>query len=942
MAIKSEFPDGTGQTLFTEWSALGDSFNPIDCASTWRSIKGSGGVTIATLLHLAKANGYVMPKTDQIAVQPDPAAAAQKDAERKEKKQAEQAQKDVEQALAAAAAVKLWDGASDAGESPYMARKGVRPFGVRFADGGWLLVPMRDAAGVLWSVQRIAPKKNGSDNDKWYGPQGVSGSRKTGLWHWCGNPVGAPTLLIAEGYATAASLHEATGHPVAVAFDVGGLGHVAKALHSNYPNALLVLCGDDDRETEFRTGKNPGRKSATEAAHAVQGVAVFPENLPEGGTDFNDMHQAVGLEAVREIVDGAIASYDPVRETPKAVASKGKKKRSTAVVGPATDDQGGGSSAKLAEDAFSVDDRGVWHTAFDNHGRPKVPEWVCSRLNVEAYTRNKDGHDWGYLLTFDDRLGETKQWAMPSRLLAGDGSEYRATLFYMGLRVHTSPRTKGLLTQYIQSRAADEFATCTDTIGWDSSSRAFVLPRETIGNPPERVIFQSEKAIENTFIRKGTSEHWRERVGAHCVGNTRLTFAVSVAFAGPLLKPAGMESGGFHLVGDSSCGKTTCLTVAGSVWGGKGFKRTWQGTGVGFEVVAGASCDTVLLLDELKECDPKVAAQVVYMLGNQQGKMRGNTGVQMRPMTRWNVLFLSTGEITLEQHLASINAKINEGQKTRLVNIPADAGAGLGSFENLHGCASGESFSDLIKHSAQSVYGSIGREWLEWLTGNTEILKSTIKANTEEFAKTLIPAGAGGQVARVGMRFAMVGAAGEMATAAGMTGWPVGEALQAARVNFAAWLVTRGGIGNGEEPNILRTVRQFFESDGEGRFTLWHRAGDDHASKTLKRAGYRRVFYEDGTPFKDIGTSTPGVDPSLSLVLSDGGYVRYYVFPECFRSEICKEADYKKVAHILIKRGILLPGSGRPFDSKQRLPGMGNKPVTCYEITDEIFRVELD
>jgi phage/plasmid primase-like uncharacterized protein len=89
---------------------------------------------------------------------------------------------------------------------------------------------------------------------------------------------------------TAASLHQATGLPVAMAFDAGNLGPVCKALRKAYPACMLVLCGDDDVATQG----NPGRTKATAAALAAQGLAVFPAGLPTGASDFNDMHQHHG------------------------------------------------------------------------------------------------------------------------------------------------------------------------------------------------------------------------------------------------------------------------------------------------------------------------------------------------------------------------------------------------------------------------------------------------------------------------------------------------------------------------------------------------------------------------------------------------------------------------------------------------------------------------
>ena len=239
------------------------------------------------------------------------------------------------------------------------------------------------------------------------------------------------------------------------------------------------------------------------------------------------------------------------------------------------------------------------------------------------------------------------------------------------------------------------------------------------------------------------------------------------------------------------------------------------------------------------------------------------------------------------------------------------------------------------------MYGAPGRAWLEWLTTNAGTLKASIKTTSNALAAQLIPKDSSGQVERVGARFALVGAAGELATKAGLTGWPEGESERAATACFNAWLAARGGNGNGEIVAMLRAVRRFLEVNGEGRFALWHRQGDDHNSKTLNRAGFRRVYCADGEPFKDIGAKDRGLEPSFSYVLDAGGAVHYFVLPECFRSEICQGFDYKAVAHVLVEHGCLIPSKGRPFDSKHRLPGMGNSPVTCYQITPEIFALDL-
>src|SRR6202011_458590 len=121
----------------------------------------------------------------------------------------------------------------------------------------------------------------------------------------------------------------------------------------------------------------------------------------------------------------------------------------------------------------------------------------------------------------------------------------------------------------------------------------------------------------------GTLEDWKGNVGRLCSGNSRLIFAASCAFVGPLLALAGAESGGVHLVGATSTGKSTALQVGGSVLGGggrAGFVQSWRTTANGLEAVADIHNDLTLFLDELSQLDPREAAEIAYLLANGRGK----------------------------------------------------------------------------------------------------------------------------------------------------------------------------------------------------------------------------------------------------------------------------------------------------------------------------------
>lgn len=923
MAIKSEFPDGTGEDLFTEWSAQASDHDPKATRDTWRSVKASGRITMGTLMHMAKAEGFDLKRAvQQTGAPPAAKPGSRNKAEREARRAAEAAAVVAGHEAAAADAVRQWDEAGPAAGAGYLARKGVQGYGVRMDAAGCLLVPMRDDAGRLWNLQRIMPTRpSASGPDKLF----LKGGRKTGLWHWCGVPADAVPLLVCEGYATGASLHEATGYPVAVAFDAGNLGHVATALRKLYPAARLVVCGDDDTGTQQRTGKNPGRDKANAAARAVGGVAVFPAGLPVGGSDFNDLHGAEGLQAVRAAVASALLAPAGMQAQAEDAASRG---------GAAA---GAGGAAMGVADRFTVDDAGVWHHGFDSKGQPLAPEWVCSPLRVEASTRDNEGNGWGFLLQFTDPAGKLKQWAMPARMLAGDGGEYRASLLHQGLRIGPSQRARNHLTTYIQTRAPEEFATCTDRVGWHGA--AFVLPRETIGEQEERIVFQSEAQMENTFSSRGTVDSWRQQVAALCAGNSRLVFAASCAFAGPLLRPAGMESGGFHLRGDSSSGKTTALRVAASVYGGPGFLQRWRTTDNALEAMAAQHSDCLLCLDELAQVDPRTAGECAYMLANEQSKARATRAGLARTRLSWRLLFLSAGELGLAAHMAEGMKQARTGQEVRMADIPADAGAGMGAFEFLHGHEGGAAFSSHLARQVSVHYGSAGRAWLEWLCAHAAGLRARVRSEADALAGQLVPEAAAGQVYRVGARFALVGVAGEMATEAGLTGWAKGEATAAARACFNAWLAARGGIGNGEVVAMLRAVRGFLETHGEGRFTMWHRAADDHAPKTMQRAGVRRMLNEHGEPIKT--NSQHGAEYGDRMPAASGERVsfEYFVLVETFKAEVCKGFDHAAVCRVLVDHGCLQKAEAGRYDVKQRLPGIGN--ARCYRILPAIFDLDL-
>lgn len=937
MAIKSEFPDETGRVLFADWSATADSFDSKAVSDTWRSIKAGGAVGIGTLLHLAKEGGFTMPKAGQPQGKPDPQAAARVASERAAAQQAEKTKQDAAHLAAAGEAATVWAQGGETGHSAYLERKGVQPYGVRFGAGGWLLVPVRDAAGELWNVQRIAPDKPPSGPDKLF----LKGGRKSGLWHLCGDPAGAAVLLVAEGYATAATLHEATGRPVAVAFDAGNLAHVAKALCQQYPAALLVLCGDDDVQTFIQRGHNPGRDKATAAAKAVHGLAIFPEQLPEGGSDFNDMHQAAGLDAVRTLVEAAIETHQAQQTAPQAAQKPKAGQRTQRQQNERTEPQ----SAAGFERFHVADGDGLYFTPPGDDGG--VPRRVCGVLRVVGMAQDSHDNQAALLLEFVTQSRKLRRWLMPLAMLAGDGNAYRTALLNQNFMTPTDSRRRAWLTEYLQSRNPDtlEQLRHVPRVGW--AGRCYVLPDETLGTSPsgDRVIFHSEAGIEANFSKRGNLEQWQQDLARLCVGNSRAAFAVATAFAGPLLAWAnGVTGGGVHYVGPTSIGKTTCFLLAASVWG-KGtekdpdsYMQKWRATSNGLEYQGEQHNDCTLILDELGQMDAGDAGNAAYMLADGMGKTRGKGAGGLRPKPTWRLLFLSSGELTLAQHMETVGKRMKGGQEVRLIPIPTEVREGS-ALEEFHEFSNGHEMSGWVQGHAARCYGVAGRAWLEYLVANTEGLAAGLRARMDAIEAQIVPSNASGQVKRGGRRFALIAAAGEMATAAGITGWPEDEAISAAQICFDAWIKLRGGAGSSEKSNMLRAVRSFLEAHGDGRFAMWHRAADDHAPKTLQRAGVRRMLNEDGDPIKSNSQHGVEFGDRMPAAVGESVSFEYFVLAETFKAEVCKGYDVQAVCAVLVEHGCLTVKEPGRYSIKTKLPGIG--PARCYLITPAIFDLDV-
>lgn len=513
----------------------------------------------------------------------------------------------------------------------------------------------------------------------------------------------------------------------------------------------------------------------------------------------------------------------------------------------------GGTLRQRKAGRFIARDDGWHEIKGDSKDGGPMTEWICGPVEVKGHTRNDRNENWGLFLSFEDREGHAHEFAVPMALFRGTGGDLAARLLDSGLPMGVTARAKKSVEEMVQSQTPGKFVRCTDRIGWHrfGARLAFVLPDGVVGESGEEVIYQSEGAMAHRYLTRGTLEAWRAAVAAPAAGNSRLVFAISAAFAAPLLGllPK-LEGGGFNLVGSSSIGKTTALLVAGSVWGGggeKGYIRTWRATANGLEAVAFEHNHTLLCLDELGQADAREAGHVAYLLANGAGKSRATVHGGARRAAEWRTLFLSSGEQSLADKMAEDGRKVRAGQEIRVLDLPADAGVGLGCFEDLHDANSARELAEQFKAAVAANYGLPGRQFVAALASEAGLEDAL--AQLIERVGAELDQGKGGQVGRALQRFAVVGAGGILAIRYGLVPWTEGDVMDAARKCFAAWLERRGGHEPAEKREMFNALRRTIEMNGQARFIPIGEDGAEQSAYPVRDClGYRETL-PDGTHY---------------------------------------------------------------------------------------------
>jgi len=774
-----------------------------------------------------------------------------------------QKERDERHARAVTVAEAIWEKArDDASGHAYLKDKGIPPYYCKIISerearaiskdlseslhGDLLVIPMR-ANKQLTSLQFIA-----GDSTK----RPLSGGKKQGSYYLLGNRDDSQYIAICEGFATGVSIHEATGLPVAIAFDAGNIVYVA----DHFLDKMIIVCADNDSNG---TGLNAAKK--------VKGAIIA---MPaDKDSDFNDVRDPARIKTIIQAAISARDGADPfpdVDQLPGWVVLDGLTKY--AVIEQDTDH--GLYKGNRKEWALP----GVYW-CFIPKGKNMLPEYkrICGPLHVDAITADPNEDNSGRLLRFKTIAGTWRQWSMAAGLyLTANGDLLCQALRERNLDVDT--RSHPLVSKYIQQANPSQRLIAAPSTGW--YGKAYATDAGIYGPDAYKTVLQATgSGIKPRFGRSGTLSQWRDTVGAMAAGNQLMVLAISAAFAGAILKRCGAAGGGIHFFGNSSTGKTKLLSAACSVWGDERFRWSWRMTQNGLETACTESNDCLLAMDEISEHDKWDLRGSIYMIGNGEGKRRMTKDGRPLPQRTWRTMVLSSGERS--STTMSANDK-HAGQMIRLIDLWVNRE--YGAFDTLHRWDSGAAFADVLGEASSRYYGTAGPAFVEAFVSDPVDCAAWLDQINIGDTST-------GQAGRIAKTLKIVAMAGELASKYDIVPWEQGDATAAATESMAVWLDYHDTsdevdmpVSSIEESELIKQVEMYIRRHEESRFT-----------KRVSGPGELFASVQNHAGWYDI---------------DDDGSRTYYLNSFGF-AEAIEGFDRKPAIKQLINRKLLIPGKDK-------------------------------
>ena len=549
----------------------------------------------------------------------------------------------------------------------------------------------------------------------------------------------------------------------------------------------------------------------------------------------------------------------------------------------------------------------------------REPRRLCGPLEVVSEAVDEEGNDRHAIIEMVDKDGSKKRIIFPLSELT------KATtidaLLNKGLRIDVRISQNGgpvrLIQDYLFQYPQSKRTRAIHNFGW-RGEKAFIVPGK-----PVQIFGTSSDNLELEFVgderdgpkysQKGTLEEWQDKIARKAVKSSRMAFAICVAFAVPLMRLTEQKTSGIHLFGPSSRGKSTALRASCSVWAkgaADGEMSSWRTTDNGLEAVAAAHNDFPLIIDEIGQANSKHfdIQEVLYMMGNEHGKGRMGRNSRQRANLTWRTIFLSSGEISLEefaQEQARENRRLarelTKGVRVRMASIPAVAYKNQddprGVFDYVEEGENTSALSRAIEKASEvESYGTAGPAFVRRLIQKIEaesrkVVAGAMTQKVEEFCRDVLRDEKDGQVDRVAKLFGLVATAGELAIEFEVLPWKKGQAYAFAVTCYQAW---RAGF---EDPSQ------------EGR-----RHVEYLDEKILSNGRHFKQFREGVTTDESLAPCW-----GWQILDADRKVVRVYLAPGLSR-EILGDNVLKKVLPELKKVGRLLEKGKRDFQYESPMP----------------------
>jgi putative DNA primase/helicase len=501
--------------------------------------------------------------------------------------------------------------------------------------------------------------------------------------------------------------------------------------------------------------------------------------------------------------------------------------------------------------------------------------WLCDEIEVLGSGRDDAGQQYRLLQWKRQGNGEEIRIAMPSAVIGE--RECWATLRGKGLTVATTAVARSHLAHYLQREGGNDWYEIVNLCGWQHGT--YVLPNgDMIGTPTKKMFYNGGTPKKATYEPAGSLQSWTGTVASMARENPLVAAAIACSLAGPLLSLIGVRDGiGLHLHARTSSGKSTAADCAASVWGDPvSVLHSWDGTTYGLARTAEYANDGLLYLDEIGSGDARKIGSAIYQMLNGVSRLQGTKEGGVVASRSWRLTMMSTGEVAMTQYLSEGGQTPRGGQEIRLLDVSADSGA-YRVFDCLHGRRNGGDFSVELTKAARSNYGTAGRAFVAWLAANSGTVKDRVDRTEADVLAALDSEHpeAAPAARRATCKWAVLVAAAEMASEAGITGWTTTEARTWVMQAWARWLAAFGTKDRDDE-RLLEQANGALLMNEAARFMSQKAEADERSIQNLM--GHKRIV--------------------------DGETV-FWVFPTAFVGEVIAGYELRHACKVLHEAGML-------------------------------------